>query len=79
MIIELPHYESDQNSGNEERKLAVLPPTLPPSLPSATAAGFFLDLSGAPVAISTTRNAFWAKSLLLERLGMGTIMPMICP
>jgi hypothetical protein len=47
-----------------------LPPTLPPSLPSATAAGFFFDLSGAPVAISTTRRAFCAKSLLLERLTM---------
>jgi hypothetical protein len=25
MIIEAPHYESDQNSGDEQRKLTVLP------------------------------------------------------
>lgn len=45
------------------------PPFIPPSLPSATAAGFFLrggncngfggsDFNGAPIACSTTRRAF---------------------
>src|SRR5271157_1549391 len=35
-----------------------LPPFFPPNFPKATAAGFFRDLSGAPVAISTTLRAF---------------------
>jgi hypothetical protein len=57
-----------------------MPPFMPPSFPSATAAGFFLrggndsglgaGLNSAPVACSTTRRAFCATSPLLERLGM---------
>jgi hypothetical protein len=58
------------------------PPFCPPSLPNATAAGFFflafagkgigcLDTAnGAPMAASTTRKAFWATSPLLDRLCM---------
>lgn len=57
------------------------PPFVPPSLPNATAAGFFFrSLTGngmglltsiasdAPIAASTTRRAFWATSPLLDRL-----------
>lgn len=61
------------------------PPFCPPSLPNATAAGFFFlvfagkgiscfDSLGAaneaPMAASTTRKAFWATSPLLDRLCM---------
>jgi hypothetical protein len=57
------------------------PPFCPPSLPKATAAGFFLralagngmgflgsSANGAPIAVSTTRKAFCATSGLLDRL-----------
>src|SRR6185437_4578123 len=58
------------------------PPRLPPSLPSATAAGFFgprgnsnaffLSLPAPdglpPIAPSTTRKALWVSSPVLERL-----------
>lgn len=59
------------------------PPFTPPSLPSATAAGFFFlglagnrigffgsRLRGGPIASSTTLKAFCATSPLLERLCM---------
>ena len=52
-----------------------LPPLLPPSFPSTTAAGFFFFLFNFgiawPVEIATTRAATWfTSSCLLERLGM---------
>jgi hypothetical protein len=63
------------------------PPFRPPSLPRATAAGFFffgrdgnrkvflgstLPASGAPIASSTTLSAFWATSPLLDRVCMNS-------
>ena len=46
------------------------PPFCPPKRPSVTAAGFFCDLRGAPVATSTSHSAFCATPRLLDRLGM---------
>jgi len=64
-----------------------LPPFMPPSLPSATAAGFLglrgncmvfaFGFKGAPIAVSTTLSAFCAVSPLLERVRMVSIMPQV--
>lgn len=68
-------------SGESFAALA-FPPLAPPSLPNATAAGFFPALgfsSGvpsicSPMAFSTTLSAFTAKSRsVLERLGMNQV------
>jgi hypothetical protein len=71
-----------RSSGESFAALA-RPPFCPPSLPRATAAGFFFlgragnsmvflgsgfDANGAPIASSTTLKAFWATSLLLDRV-----------
>ena len=59
----------------ESRSARTFPPLLPPSLPSATAAGFFFRLifgEGWPVEVATILAAIWFVSSrrLLERLGM---------
>lgn len=57
-----------------------LPPLRPPSLPSATAAGFFPSGEGgfstSPVAISTTSLASWfaSRGRLLVRSGIGGVL-----
>jgi len=66
------------------------PPFTPPSFPRATAAGFFFGLvvksigflgsfafSGAPIASSTALSAFYAVSLLLERLRIDGIVTQV--
>ena len=73
---------SRRRSGDSLLARAV-PPRFPPSLPSATAAGFFCLGSGvglsaaSPVAISTISFASWFASLgrLLERLGISHRRP----
>lgn len=59
-----------RRSGESFSALA-FPPFIPPLRPKATAAGFFpLWDSESPIASSTTRRAFCATSLLLDRLGI---------